>query len=424
MQKKEPLMEHRMMDARFYQAQGMTQKEIADALGVTDRTVRNYLSERPRPRIKATRQSKLDPFREYVRKTIELNVGMNGELIYDSVRNMGYAGKRSVLKEYITKVRRETERQAVIRFETEPGFQAQVDWVEFGKQMVDGKLRKLYAFTMVLGYSRFPFVRFTTDMTSATLLACHEDAFRYFGGVPAEILYDNMKTAWIHDGEKWRPNKRLAAFACHYGFVPKRCQVRRPETKGKVERFNQYLEDNFFAGLALNSYSLDELNESVIAWIERIKKNKISGLGETREVRFDHEKRFLKPVVATPFDVRDSITLIVNRESCITWKTNRYSVSPSLIGLEVTLRPSVFVNTADIFAEGKLVRSITLEAEGAQRRVIDPVDREEIRRRWEKDRDRQVKLRFPKHRVREQKTVDVIVRSPSVYDRYIPGGAL
>ena len=113
-------MEHRMMDARFYQAQGMTQREVAEALGVTDRTIRNYLSERPRPRIKPTRPCKLDRFRDYVRTTIEQNVGMNGELIYDSIRKMGYAGKRSVLKEYIAKVRCDTERKAVIRFETEP----------------------------------------------------------------------------------------------------------------------------------------------------------------------------------------------------------------------------------------------------------------------------------------------------------------
>jgi transposase len=417
-------MEHRMMDARFYQAQGMTQKEIAEALGVTDRTVRNYLSERPRPRIKPVRKSNLDPFRDYVRSTIEQNVGKNGELIYDSIRKMGYAGKRSVLKEYITKVRRDTERQAVIRFETEPGFQAQVDWVEFGKQLIDGEQRKLYAFTMVLGYSRLPFVRFTTNMASATLLACHEDAFRYFGGVPAEILYDNMKTAWIHDGERWRPNRRLATFACHYGFVPKRCQVRRPETKGKVERFNQDLEENFFAGLENSRFSLGELNDSVRAWIDRIKANKISGLGETRVARFEHEKPFLKPVITTSFDVRDSITLLVDRESCITWKTNRYSVSPSLIGLEVTLRPSVFGTSAEIFAEGKLVRSIMLEADGAMRRVIDPVDREEIRKRWEKDRAKQIRLRIPKRRVRELKTVDVSVRSPSAYDCFIPGGSL
>jgi transposase len=417
-------MEHHMMDARFYQAEGKTQMQIAEIFGVTDRTVRNYLSEKPRERKKSVRPSKLDPFRVYVRTSIEQNSGMNGELLYDSIRNMGYTGKRSVLKEYITKVRRDTDRQAVIRFETEPGFQAQVDWIEFGAQLVNGTLRKLYTFTMVLGYSRLPFARFTTDMTSATLLSCHEEAFRFFGGVPAEILYDNMKTAWIYDGEAWRPNKRLAAFACHYGFVPKRCQVRRPETKGKVERFNQYFQDNFFAGLTSKDFRLDELNESAVAWVGRIKTNRVNGLSDTREQRFSHEKPFLKAITRTPFDVRDAVTLIVSRESCITWKTNRYSVPPSLIGLEIVFRPVVFGDTADIFIEGQCIRTITLENEGALRRIIDPADRDEIKKRWEKDRNRQTILRFPARRSAESKSVDVAVRSPSVYDQYIPGNSL
>jgi len=413
-----------MLDAHKLQAQGKTQKEIAEILGVTDRTVRNYLSQKPRERKKPVRTSNLDPFREYVKTSIELDSRRNGELIYDSIRNMGYAGKRSVLKEFITKIRRTTELQAVIRFETEPGFQAQVDWVEFGKCQIDGTLRKLYAFTMVLGYSRLPFVRFTTDMTSATLLACHEEAFRFFGGVPQEILYDNMKTAWIYDGEAWRPNKRLAAFSCHYRFVPRRCQVRRPETKGKVERFNQYLEDNFFAGLNSRQFDLVELNESVLRWIDRVKENRISGLGDTRAARFTHETKYLKAISETGFDIRDAILVMVNRESCITWKTNRYSVSPSLIGQGIIVRPAVFGNSADLFADGKFLKTITLEQEGAMRRVIDPADREEIRKRWEKNRERQTHLRFPKRRVAEKKEIEVVVRHPSVYDIFLTGGVL
>jgi len=74
-----------------------------------------------------------------------------------------------------------------------------VAWKEFGKQVVDGKETKLYAFVMELGYSRKPFVRFTTDMRQSTLLACHELAFAYFGGVPEELLYDNMRTAFQRD---------------------------------------------------------------------------------------------------------------------------------------------------------------------------------------------------------------------------------
>lgn len=417
-------MEHRMMDARILQAQGKTQREIAEILGVTDRTVRNYLAERPRERIRPVRVSKLDPYKEYIRRRVEDNPGINGELVFESLKKMGYSGKRSVLKDYLTKLRRECYRLAVVRYETEPGFQAQVDWVEFGKQMVEGKLRKLYAFTMVLGYSRYPFVRFTTDMTSATLLACHIEAFNHFGGVPAEILYDNMKTAWVYDGDRWRPNRRLAAFACHYSFVPKRCQVRRPETKGKVERFNQYLEDNYFAGLDRSSLMSDELNESVLSWIERIKLNKVNGLCESRAERFERERNFLKAITDSPFDCRDAITLVVSRESCITWKTNHYSVNPSLIGREVVFRPSVFTASADVFAGDEFIKTIMLEPEGAMCRIIDPADQEEIRRRWEKDRERQAKLRFPKQRVMEKKAVDVFIRSPALYDALIPGGGL
>ena len=100
---------------------------------------------------------------------------------------------------------------------------------------------------MVLGFSRKAFVHFTTRMDSATLLACHALAFAYFEGVPREILYDNMRTAFHPDDEGiWRPTKRLLALAVHYGFTPKRCRVRRPETKGKVERTIGYLDSNFW----------------------------------------------------------------------------------------------------------------------------------------------------------------------------------
>jgi transposase len=413
-----------MLDAHKMQAQGMKQKDIALALGVTERTVRNYLSEAPRPRKKPVRTSKVDPFRDYVRGLIETDPGKNGELIYDSLRKMGYTGKRSILKEYITKVRKETARQAVIRFETEPGFQAQVDWVEFGSQIVDGVFRKLYAFTMVLGFSRYPFVRFTTAMTTATLLACHEEAFRFFGGVPREILYDNMKTAWIFDGEAWRPNKRLAAFAVHHQFVPRRCRVRRPETKGKVERFNQYLSGNFFASLESKDFKLDEINESAAKWTQRIKENRISGLSESRSTRFAHEAAYLKPMNKTAFEIRDAVPVMVNRESCVTWKTNRYSVPPRLIGQEIIVRPAIFSQAIDIVAHGQFLKTIALEPDGAMRRVIDPVDRAAIYKRWERDREKQTLLRFPKRRVAETKETEVAVRHPSVYDILMTGGVL
>jgi len=184
-----------MLEARILQAQGYTQMQIAQVLGVTDRTVRAYLKARPCARKKPVRRSKLDPFKAFLDEELEKNPSYNGELLYERIVAQGYRGKKTVMKAYVAALRRKLSQQAVLRFETEPGRQAQVDWKEFGRQRVDGHETKLYAFVMVLGYSRMPFVRFTTDMRQSTLLACHALAFEYFGGVPHEILYDNMRAA-------------------------------------------------------------------------------------------------------------------------------------------------------------------------------------------------------------------------------------
>jgi transposase len=97
---------------------------------------------------------------------------------------------------------------------------------------VDGRETKLYAFVMVLGYSGSVRAFHHPAWTAATMLACHLLAFAYFGGVPWEILYDNMKTAFYCDVQgSWRAAKRLTAVAAHYGFTPKRCQVRRPRPR-------------------------------------------------------------------------------------------------------------------------------------------------------------------------------------------------
>lgn len=148
-----------MLEARILQAQGYTQLQIAEELGVTDRTVRTYLKARPCARKKPVRPSKLDPFKAFLEQQLEKNPSYNGELLYERIVAQGYCGKKTVMKAYLAQVRRTLNNQAVLRFETEPGRQAQVDWKEFGKQWVDGHETRLYAFVMVLGYSRMPFIR-------------------------------------------------------------------------------------------------------------------------------------------------------------------------------------------------------------------------------------------------------------------------
>ena len=409
--------EHRMLEARILQRQGMTQTEIASALGVCERTVRNHLKNKPEKKKQPRRSSRVDPHKPLIESILEKDSSYNGELIFERVRKLGYKGQISVMKDYVAKVRRKLEAKAVVRFETEPGRQAQVDWKEFGTQLVDGKVRKLYAFVMVLGYSRKPFVWFTTSMDQATLLACHILAFKYFGAVTAEILYDNMRTAFSCGADGvWQATRRLLAFAAHYGFTPLRCRVRRPETKGKVERTVGYLDNNFWPRMEGVELSLAQLNQDVLAWIDSVSAKPLRDFGMSRTERFERERAHLTPVREADFDVRDAIPLKVSREARITWGTNRYSVPAAYIGEMVCLMIHPLYSQAKLSLPNGQSRTFTLAEDGMRQNVDFPGDYELLRRRWGEDRVLVARQRMPKRRSKTKSEVDVQAVSASVYE--------
>ena len=406
-----------MLDARILQAEGYTQMQIARLLEVTDRTVRTYLKERPCARKKPVRPSKLDPFKPFLEAQLEKNPSYNGELLYERIVAQGYRGKKTVMKAYVAKLRRKLSQQAVMRFETEPGQQAQVDWKEFGRQLVDGKVQKLYAFVMVLGYSRMPFVRFTTDMRQSTLLACHALAFDYFGGIPKEILYDNMRTAFEPDEEGiWHPTRRLAACAVHYGFVPYHCRIRRPETKGKVERLIGYLDHHFWARIEeIAPYSLAALNEKVLDWIDEIRTKPLEELQESRDTRFTREKPMLATLPEGSFDVRDAVPLVVSRESLVRYETNRYSVPPQYIGTTVKMLIHPLHRTVDLVGPEGLIQRFPLAPAGSHTTLFFPDDRAQIAALWKHNQQQLQRWRTPRKKI-IRSCVDVEIRAPSVYD--------
>jgi transposase len=191
--------EHTMLQAHLLRKQGFKIKDIADRIGKSERTVYYYLSEKPCPRKPRTNTSKLDQFKPIIDTILEDTPDYNKILLFEKIQKQGYSGGITILRDYARDVSRKITRELVIRFETEPGYQAQVDWLYFGKRIINGKRRQVYGFVMVFGYSRKPFVMFTTSMKQSVFLACHIAAFAYFGGIPQEILYDNMKTAFVYD---------------------------------------------------------------------------------------------------------------------------------------------------------------------------------------------------------------------------------
>ena len=101
---------------------------------------------------------------------------------------------------------------------------------------MDGKRRKLYAFSMILGYSRMRYVEFTTDISTENVIRMHLNAFSLYGGFTDTILYDNMKQVVIDrklKASESRFNPKFMDFAEYYGIVIRLCYPYRPRQRGR-----------------------------------------------------------------------------------------------------------------------------------------------------------------------------------------------
>jgi transposase len=408
----------KMHQAEILRNAGHRQKEIAEMLGVSDRMVRYYLNPKPEAQ-RAPKHSLLDPFREYITAKIDESPNYNLVVLRKELVAQGYTGGMTILRVLAKQARDEAVKRAVIRFETMPAQQAQVDWKEAGVWEIDGIPRKVYAFVMLLGYSRRAYVRFTLDMKSATLLACHVEAFKYFSGVVREILYDNMKTAWLNRGGVWEVHPALLAFAAHCGFEPKRCKVRRPQTKGKVERFIGYLGNHFLPmARTMNLTTIDDLNSAVNEWLKDVNEEPIRSFCETRNERFERERTLFTPFVpeAAP-DIRASEEVVVSLEGLVRFETNRYSVPARYLGKVLTLRFHPLSRDATLYDKDRPIRSFTLLPKGSRASDIRDVDRKELVALWRRQTQARDQKNVP-HNV-EATDIHVDTRPPSWYERLL-----
>ena len=321
------------VNIRSDRQKGLNYTEIGRKHGIDPRTAKKYATAEEKPTYKSrTKQSILDPYKEAI-DTMLAEAPYSAVILLERITEQGYAGKYTIVKDYVRTKKKELNHQATVRFETIPGLQGQVDWAHFEQYKVfeEGQYKKLYCFLMILGYSRTRYIEFVTDMTTETLLRCHINAFRYFGGYPQEILYDNMKQVVVKRLLKQKDstlNSQFEDFAGFYGFKPVLCRPYRGQTKGKIERTVSYVRGNFMTGIKYDG--LPDLNSQALKWCNKV-NSKVHGT--TNKVPLSElQKENLNPL--TREYIMDKIEFRkIGKDCLISYNGSKYSV-PSKYALK------------------------------------------------------------------------------------------
>lgn len=331
--------------------QGLSVRAISRLTGYDRKTINRYLAEpssRPvyGPRVAAP--SKLESHKWYLKERLRAGV-WNAAVLLRELRERNYSGGYTILKDWLHPQRKQAVSIAVQRFETSAGKQAQVDWGHLGSLSDGDGERKLWGFTMTLGYSRRLFAAAATDQKLGTLLRMHEAAFYEWGAVPDEILYDRMKTVWTGVDERgeivW--NAIFLDFARYWGFTPRLCRPYRAQTKGKVESGVKYVRRNFLCGLqGREPTGLIDLNGQLRWWVAEVANQRVHGTThEQVMIRWEADRADMSPVTGRlPYPYMDDEQRKVARDAYVSWKGSRYSVPWSYAGKEVWVRdhgPSV-----------------------------------------------------------------------------------
>jgi transposase len=294
----------RRMLLRHYLDTGMSKRAIARKLKISPDTLYRWIREgdldrdldtvpvqyAPRPPV----PTKLDPYKLLIQVRLDAFPELSSVRLFEEIEAAGY----TQLKEYVRGVRPRPTPEPVVRFETPPAHQGQVDFGEF--QFPWGRR---YALLVVLGYSRLLWLRFYPKQDMRTLFSGLEEALAFFGGVPRELLFDQMKAVITKDlrllGGQLVRNEEFQRFATHWGFTARACRPYRAQTKGKVERPIHYVRDNFVYGRTFLGDA--DLHEQSLRWLEKANR-RIHGTTRERPIqRYEQERHLLRPLAERPY---------------------------------------------------------------------------------------------------------------------------
>lgn len=327
------------MDIFSLRRQGLSMRAIAKKLGIHRKTVKKFLESRALPPYHNTKQrsSILAPYRQIIMDFLEAD-DYQATWIFDRLQRHGYVGGYDTVKKFVRGIKEQQTRLAFTRFETEPGLQAQVDWGDFQIQESNGRNTTVCAFALILGFSRGMYIEFVERCTLETFMDCHINAFRYLGGVPAEILYDNMKNV-VTDRKDGKVNFNIEFlhFAHHYGFTAKSCPPYSPWVKGKVERPMDYIRERFWRGYSFTS--LPSLNRDMRRWLDETANRRVHGTHRQPVIeRWRQEIPLLGKLPPADYDTSLKVYRKVYKDCQISYNTNRYLIPHHVVGKKVLLK--------------------------------------------------------------------------------------
>lgn len=333
----------------------INKSQIARELNVDRRTVDKYINVYHKPAARISTDC-ITPFYEVIR---ELLSDRNQQVFYYRKNlwqyltdNHNYSGtycnfcfyikKYEEFDSYFRKSRPSNVNQVTVRYETDMGKQAQLDWKESIPFILStGETIDVNIFVLLLSYSRYRVYKVSLTKTQDILFSFLDEAFETFGEVPEEIVTDNMKTVMDEARTEYSEGKiniRFQQFADDYGFHVHPCIAGRPRTKAKVEAQMKILDEIRAYNGKLNYCELNELVQKIN---HRVNIQVNQGTGRIPLMYFQKEKAFLHSLPADSIRKLYQITnhtAKVNHSSMFHYNGCQYSVPPEYVGKHVTLQ--------------------------------------------------------------------------------------
>lgn len=327
------------LSVRALHEEGVPKKEIGRRLGIDVRTVRKYVrrieSGAKEPRRRRV-PSKLDPFGELIEGKVRQ--GLTAVQIHqDLCREAGFDASYETVKRRVQKLRPRAP-EVYCRMRYGPGEEAQIDFGEVGRFLVEGRSRKVHLFVMTLCYSRYAYYELVTDQTVPSFLRAIRNGFEYVGGAPRRLKPDNLKAAVLVDrlGQRYY-QEDFFRFCRHYGTVPDVARPATPTDKGRTERDIGYAKGNCFRSRRFDT--LEAARAHLAGWREEIANVRIHGTTRRRPIDlFAEERGALVALPEDPYEVAEWGLYKVRKDCHVQVRGNYYSVPHPFVGTRVLVR--------------------------------------------------------------------------------------